>query len=184
MTVTIKRLLLVTLGTAFLVSCSDSSDLESRYDTSVASLVSFLDKHGEEGNNHVFRIVLVYLEATPIDALSDNRIVHAVYNPERAVLALQWVGAEPYIEGVRISDGSKLSRSWDVALDPSELKFQEQRSMERVDTGTTLYLSAAVAAEVNETLQAEDQKLSLSLLLKGQVISRKYSEVQLVCVQL
>ena len=47
-------------------------------------------KHGEEGNNHVFRIVLDYLEATPIDALSDNRIVHAVYNPP--VLGLQWVG--------------------------------------------------------------------------------------------
>ena len=125
-----KRLLLIAMGTALLVSCSDSSDLESRYEASVESLSSFLAKHGETKSNHyIFKIVLDRLQATPVDALNDREVVFAGLNAERSVLVLYWVGADPYIE-VRISDASNQVTLW---MWPLMLMswVQRQRSIEK-----------------------------------------------------
>lgn len=175
-----NRFIVILLVSALLISCSGSSDIESRYEESVQSLSSFLDKHGEGGNNKAFRIVLDYLQATPVDVLGNNQIVYAGLNVERSVLVLYWVGDNPYIEGVRISNANESTRYWDVALDSDELGFQKQRSTEKVHSATVINLPDSVATGVREVFQSEVGGLSLSLLLEGQLASQKYSNLQLL----
>lgn len=163
----------------FLVACSEDKTFEKRYDTTERGLSEFLNENDKDvWGYQIFEKILNNLDK--VSELEKSEIVYIIFNNERGVLSVHWIGRNLIIEGVRVSQEGAPARFVELEISEYDMKFLEAQNNEKLYGAAIFEVDPADLEILSSWVLSGNGGLEVVLYRDGKTISDPYRDIEIV----